>query len=893
MKSWVKFTLLAHIVCQGLSILTVSAQNLKPTPAADRIKGIANRKLLDNNSVVKTVPFRNIGPVQMNGRVVDIEVNPEDPTEFYVAYASGGLWHTQNNGLSFLPLFDNEDVMSIGDIAVNWKNGIIWVGTGEANSSRSSYSGIGLYKSADKGKTWQHIGLPESHHIGEIILHPNNADIAWVAVMGHLYSANKERGVYKTIDGGANWKQILYINENTGAAEMDINPTNPNELMACMWYRTRRAWDFVGAGTTSGIYKSTDGGDSWTLITTPGSGFPTGDKIGRIGVAYAPSSPSIVYAVVDNQQVKPDTSRKKMDTSKYSIESVKNLTVASFLELDNKKLDTFLKKRGFPEEHTAASVKEQVKKGLLSPNVLYDWLVADDGFQNSGIYGCEIYKSTDGGKSWTKTNQKSIGVFSTYGYYFGKIFVAPTDADQVITFGTSIIVSTDGGKTFDEADKNNTHGDWHACWINPRRKSHWIAGNDGGINITYDAGKKWFMAASVPAGQFYAITTDDAKPYRVYGGLQDNGVWYGPSAVGNGSYGISFADEPKEATPEDYEWKPIGGGDGMQVQVDRRDNSTVYAGYQFGYYYRTQTTASENGRKDDLDIHPMHNLGEPKLRYNWQTPILLSQHNQDILYYGASKFFRSLNKGEKMQALTGDLTNGKKQGAVPYGTITTISESPLRFGLIYIGTDDGNVAISKDGGYQFQSVSNGLPAQYWVSRVQASRFKEGRVYVTLNGYRADDFSALLYISNDYGQSWTKLGNDLPAEPLNAIKEDNRNADIIYVGSDNGLYVSFTMGQSFMGFGKALPRVAIHDIAIHDRDNELILGTHGRSIFIARLDTVHQLYQKWLHSQQLKSALKTFSPSSLNDGDVAIDCPPAKPTKRKKAKSKQEALVKIE
>ena len=876
-----KITFSFTVVLLSALFLTSVAQ-IKPTGEGERLNGLQKRKLLEANPLLKDIAFRNIGPTQMNGRVVDIEVNPADPTEFYVAYASGGLWHTLNNGLSFVPIFEKEEAYSIGDIAINWQAGtnknsrIIWVGTGEVNSSRSSYSGNGVYKSGNNGKSWEWLGLPQSQHTGEIILHPKNDDIAWVAVLGHLYSPNKERGVYKTTDGGKTWKQTLSIDDKTGAVEMDINPQNPDELYACTWYRTRSAWDFAPNGKTSGIYKSNDGGSNWKLITTPGSGFPTGDSVGRIGIAVYQKNPQIVYAVVDNNYVKPDTAAKKTDTTKYLVGDFKNITKADFARLDNRKLDSFLLKNKFPKKYTPAEIKALIETEKLKPTAIYDWLFAEDGFQNAGIYGCEIYRSDNAGESWRKVNTKNIDVFSSFGYYFGKIFVSPVDENKVVTFGTSIILSTDGGKTFTAVDKDNTHGDWHSCWINPNKDGHWIAGNDGGCNITYDNGNRWFKVTSVPAGQFYAITVDDAKPYNVYGGLQDNGTWMGPSQTGNGSPGFSFASTDSIAGPEEYDWKPIGGGDGMQVQIDTRDNKTAYTGFQFGFYSRKNT---DGGKA--LPIHPMHELGETKLRYNWQTPILLSKHNQDVFYYGSSKLHRSLNKAETIVPLSGDLTNGKKAGKIPYGTITTICESPLKFGLLYAGTDDGNIQVSKDGGYTWALVTKGLPASLWVSRVAASAHKEGRVYAALNGYRYDNFAPYLYISEDYGNTWKPIGNDLPNGPVNVIKEDTKKENIIYVGSDNGLYASFDMGKSFMNMGSQLPRVPVHDLVIQERENELVVGTHGRSIYITKLDSVYKVYDKIIKAQQMKASLKTFNPKQMNEGELSIECPPAKPTKQKK------------
>src|SRR5688500_37131 len=413
----------------ALFTLTSPAQ-VHPTPAGERMQGLDQRRKLQALSVLNDIKFRNIGPAIMSGRVVDLEVNQEDPTEFYVAYATGGLWHTTNNGQSFTPIMDSLDMLFIGDMAVDWEpplqkgnigtNRIIWVGTGEVNSSRSSYSGIGIYKSNNNGKTWDYVGLPESHHIGKIQLHPTDPNTVWVAALGHLYSANKDRGIYKTTDGGKTWKQTLYIDDNTGGVDLDINPSNPQELYAAMWYRTRRAWKFEESGGTSGIYKSSDGGETWKIVSAAGSGFMTGNKIGRIGVAVYPKNPNIVYAIVDNYYPRPDTS-KKVDTL-YKKDDFKNLTKEQFAVLDNKKLDTFLRRSFFPRKYTAASVKEMVATDKVKPTAVWDYLdTGDDGFQGS-ITGAEVYRSDDGGMTWKKTNNKFINIYSTFGYYFGKIY---------------------------------------------------------------------------------------------------------------------------------------------------------------------------------------------------------------------------------------------------------------------------------------------------------------------------------------------------------------------------------------------------------------------------------------------------------------------------------------
>lgn len=833
MKNVIKFTLILLFI----AVNSVSAQ-IRPSTAAERSNGLQKRKLLEKDTTLNSIRFRNVGPSIMSGRVVDVDVNPGDPTEFYVAYASGGLWYTQNNGQSLVPVFDKENTFSIGDIAVNWSTKTIWVGTGEANSSRSSYSGLGVYKSADKGKTWEYLGLPESHHIGKINLHPTNPNIAWVAVLGHLYSPNKERGIYKTTDGGKTWKQTLYVDDNTGAVDMDINPKNPDELYAAMWYRTRRAWNFEEGGKTSGIYKSTDGGNSWKLATAAGSSFPSGNGLGRIGVAVFAANPNIVYATLDNQDHRPDTAQKKADTN-YVLKDFKNLTKENFLILDDKKLDSFLIKNGFPEKYKSSSVKELVKTDKVKPTAVYDYLFdANAALFETPIIGCEVYRSDDAGASWKKVNTKGLNLYNTYGYYFGKISVSSTNENKVVISGFSLMLSEDGGKTFKTTDNEATHADWHGCWMNPNRDGHWVAGNDGGCNITYDNGKHWFKANTPSVGQFYAITVDDAKPYNIYGGLQDNGTWFGPANT-------------KDIDQWDYEgvypWKQIGGGDGMQVQVDTRDNKTAYTGSQFGFYGRRST---DGGRR--LSIYPRPDLGEPKFRFNWQTPIWLSKHNQEVFYYATNKFHRSLQKGEKLEALSVDLTNGAREGDVPFGTSTTLVESPVKFGLIYIGTDDGNIHVSKDAGYTWAKISSSLPKAVqgmYVSRVTPSAFKEGRIYASLNAYRNDNFDAYLFVSEDYGASWSQIGTDLPTEPLNVVKEDPKKENIIYVGSDNGLYASFDMGKSFMTLDNNLPRVPVHDITVQQRENELVVGTHGRSIYICKLDTVHKVYEKMIEGKK--------------------------------------------
>lgn len=813
-------------ICCLLLPFFLAAQVL-PTPASERLASSEKRKSLLEKSLVSKVPFKSIGPTIHSGRVADLDVWERDPSHFYVAYASGGLWKTENNGQSFDPIFDNEAVMTIGDIAVDWQRNTIWVGTGEVNSSRSSYSGVGMFRSDDGGKTWQHRGLEESHHIGRVVLHPTDPNTVWVAVLGHLYSPNPERGVYKTTDGGNTWRRVLFVNENSGAVDLVIDPKDSNTLYATTWHRERRAWNFVEAGAGSGIYKSTDGGETWAKISANSSGFPDGEGAGRIGLAAGvKEGKTIVFAIIDNQNRRPaDAAEKHEGLTK---DELRTMSKDSFLKLDKDKVKEYLRSNGFPEKYGVDKVFEMVKKDEITPLALVEYTEdANSLLFDTPVVGAEVYASTDGGATWKKTHDGYLDdLFYSYGYYFGQIRVAPQDADKLYIFGVPVVKSSDGGKTWKSIDGDNVHADHHALWANPNRPGHLVLGNDGGINISYDDGKHWVKCNTPPVGQFYAVAVDMAKDYNVYGGLQDNGVWTGPH---NYRPGVAWHDTGR------YPYKSLLGGDGMQVAIDSRDNETVYTGYQFGNYYRIKKNTGESE-----SITPEHNLGERPLRWNWQTPIHLSQHNQDILYIGSNKLHRSFNQGNDWEAISPDLTKGGLKGDVPFGTLTTIHESPKKFGLIYTGSDDGLVYVTKDGGNNWSNISANLPSGYWVTKVQASSAEVGRVYVSLNGYRNDNFESLVFVSDNYGETWKRIGVDLPAEPVNVVREDPQNPDLIYVGTDHGLYVSLDRGQNFMMMNHELPAVAIHDLVVHPRENELLVGTHGRSLYLADVKEVQQL-----------------------------------------------------
>jgi photosystem II stability/assembly factor-like uncharacterized protein len=812
----------------SLFLIKAAAQP-SPTPADTRLKGFEQRKNLKTGSMLAKINPANIGPSVFSCRVTDVDVNPLDPAEMYVAYASGGLWYSKSNGTRFEPVFDHEASMTIGDIAVDWANRVIWVGTGECNSSRSSYAGTGIYRSADNGKTWEWKGLPESHHISRIVLHPTDPNTLWAAVLGHLYSPNPERGIYKTNDGGKTWQRTLYVDDNSGGIDLSIDPQNPQIIMAATWERTRRAWDFKGAGPGSGIWKSTDGGSTWAKVSTTGSGFPTGEKIGRIGLSSGKKNGRTVwYACLDNQNSKPAKDKKSEDEDALTKDQLRNISKADFLKLSDEKLGDYLKNNRFPEKYTAKKVKELIEKDKLKPIALVEYLEdANNSLFETDFIGAELYRSDDGGATWKKTHEDPIEMMHfTYGYYFSNVRCHPDDADLVYLIGFYIISSKDGGKTWDNINGDNVHVDHHALWLNPGKPGHLVNGNDGGLNISWDNGVSWIKCNTPPVGQFYAVATDEAEPYNVYGGAQDNGVWVGPS---------NYQASTEWHQTGQYPYKELIGGDGMQIQVDYRDNNTVYTGYQFGNYFRIDRSSGKSKY-----ITPKHDLGERPLRFNWQTPIWLSRHQQDVLYLGANKLYRSFNQGNDWEAISGDLTQGGKPGNVPYGTLTTISESPFKFGLIYVGSDDGLLHVTRDGGENWSRISYQFPPDLWVSRVVASAHERKRVYASLNGYRWDDFNAYLYVSNDYGNTWEALGQNLPAEPINVVKEDPENPNVLYVGTDHNVYVSVDGGRSFQTLSADFPDVPVHDIAIQAKAKELIIGTHGRSMFKADISQIQKL-----------------------------------------------------
>ena len=808
------------IVLYTISYTLVFSQP-SPSDAQSIINAYKNKETLTHSSRVKNIEFRNIGPTIMSGRVVALEVNPQDPTQFYVAYASGGVWYTDNNGTSFESISDDWPTQNIGEIAMDWNNDILWVGTGENNSSRSSYSGIGVLKTNADGSNWKNVGLHDSHHIGKILINPENSDHVVIGVTGHLYSNNTNRGVYVTKDGGENWNRTLYVDDISGIIDMSYTPGDFKIMYATSWEKDRKAWTFDEDGNGSGIYKSIDAGDNWTLISNNKSGFPTGEGVGRIGLAVFDKD--IVYAVVDNQNFRQST--KKEEDKGLTKESFIGMTLERFNKISVDDLKSFLRSNRFPSKYKPEAIKKEINEGKLQPEDLYKYLVnANSELFDTPIIGAEVYKSIDGGNKWVKTHDSYLdGVYNTYGYYFGKIHVDPNNSEKIYTYGVPILSSDDGGKTFYRIGKENVHADHHDLWINPEKPGHLINGNDGGVNITYDDGENWIKNNSTEVGQFYAINVDYQKPYNVYGGLQDNGVWMGPhNAPVNKRWNMTGQ----------YPWKGILGGDGMEIQIDNRNPNIVFTGYQFGFYSRLDL---DSGKRKS--IKPSHELGESPYRFNWQTPILLSPHNQDVLYLGSNFLHKSTDQGDNWENISEDLTNGGKKGNVPYGTITTISESPIKEGVIYVGSDDGLIHVTKNGGKTWRNISGNLPKELWVSNVFASNHDEKIVYLSLDGYRWDNFSPYLFKSKNYGKTWESISSNLPDSPINVVIEDNINEDILYIGNDHGVYISLDQGKTWEPFSNGLTSAAVHDLVIQEDEQHLLVGTHGRSIYLADISLI--------------------------------------------------------
>lgn len=786
---------------------------LKGSSAAFRSASYAKRKQLESESFLMGFKWRNVGPEVQSGRVMMIHQPEGKPNQVLAAFATGGLYRTEDDGQTWESLWDDQESFGIGDFAVSKDGNTIYLGTGEANNQRTSYSGTGMYKSVDAGKTWQFIGLPESHHIGRVVIDPKDENTVWVAVTGHLYSANPERGVYKTTDGGKTWNLVLAKDDLTGAIDIQLNPANPKVAVAAMYHRQRRAWNFLEAGTGSGAHRTEDGGKTWRPVI----GLPTDEGCGRIGLAWAQSDPKIVYAFVENPGKNEDwvNEDERVRSGVLTPRRFLKLDAKTFADVEKSVLESFWRTYG-PTSTKLDDLLEGIKAGKTTIEDVRKLLESKNpNTFDPGQYADEFYKSVDGGKSFQKvTRFGEIG-----GYYYERIFVNPQNADDVWFCGVPMLRTTNGGKTFfDGASMRDVHVDHHAVLFDKRDpKKIWI-GNDGGIYLTRNDGKSWFHFENLSVGQTTTIAVDNKSPYNIYTGLQDNGTMKGPSTY-----------RPGISDPRD--WTDIGGGDGSAIAIDPRpDMDLVYGASQFGSHYAIDFKTGQR-----WSARPRAPQGETQ-RANWISPIILSSHHPDIVYVGFNRLYRSFDKGRNYKPISPDLTRNRPNGDVPHSSLKDISESPLKFGLIYAGSDDGRVTMTPDGGNTWVDIPTPQPEK-WVSRVVASRHDENTVYVSQSGFREDDWSAYLWKSTDQGKTWTSIAGNLPHETINVVREDPKNKDILYVGTDLGVYVTFDGGATWEVLGGGLGHLPVHDMVIQEREYDLVIATHAKGCYVLPLKPV--------------------------------------------------------
>jgi photosystem II stability/assembly factor-like uncharacterized protein len=784
-----------HQVFLGLWVLAVLAVSgvllgqkaarpvrVQSTDAAARLTGYDALLSMTDSSPYKGLSWSHIGPTNVSGRSTDVAVLAPKGKNYtiFVATASGGVWKTVNEGTTWEPVFERAASTAIGDIALSPANPeVIWVGTGEANIFRSSQAGCGIYKSTDGGKTWSHKGLADSYTIARIVVHPQNPDVVYVAASGHEWTDNAERGVFKTEDGGVSWQKILYINDRTGAIDLAMDPADSQTLYAAMWQRIRLKWNdprvFPGY-SDSGIHKTKDGGKTWKPIN---AGLPEGPFRGRIGIDICLSKPNVLYALVDSYD-KSDTAPAGVDTDSY-------------------------------------------------------------GRPSSGrIKGATLYRSDDHGETWklaapttpeTKTLMERHS--GTYGWVFGQVRVDPNDENRVYIMGVPLSVSKDGGKTFKSL--RGMHGDHHGLWIDPDNSDYIVNVNDGGIVISYDGGETWRQFTdNLPVCQFFNIAYDMATPFRVYGSMQDHGSFRGQV--------LRKLDRSTGKPVEGYQavaFDAAPGGEGCSHAIDPSNPDIVYSAGFYGHIERSDMRLPEAERTKGL--LPPAFPDEPPLRGQWVAPFILSPHNNETLYHGMQYLFRSCNRGDIWERTSPDLTSNTaaEMGDIPYHTLFAISESPLRAGLIYVGTDDGKVHVTRDGGKTWSEIMSGLPDQKWVSRIVASAFDLGTVYMTQNGKRDDDFNPYVWKSTDFGKTWVSIVANIPLGPVNVIREDPVDKNILYLGTDGGVFVTKDGGKTWNALGGNLPMAYVLDLIIHPRDNIIVIATHGRGMWAIDADPVNE------------------------------------------------------
>jgi photosystem II stability/assembly factor-like uncharacterized protein len=751
------------IVSGAFAFQAKKGTRIQSTDPALRLKGFELHQEMLKKSPTKDLKWQFAGPTNVGGRCIDVAVIAPKGKNYtiYVASASGGLWKTENEGTTWDPVFEQYPSAAIGDVAVAPSDpNILWLGTGEANIFRSSQAGCGIFKSTDAGKTWQYMGLTDTYTIPRIIIHPKNPDVVYVAASGHEWTANNERGVYKTVDGGKTWQKVLFVNDQTGAIDLVMDPKESETLYAATWQRTRFRWndprnkpDYTG----SGIHKTVDGGKTWKSIN---NGLPEAKFRGRTGIDIARTNPNVLYAFVDNYQ-KSDSGAAG-GTDSYGRPST------------------------------------------------------------GAIKGATIFRSDDAGESWKQvsglvdsTRRYMERHSATYGWVFGQMRVDPNDENTIYTMGLGLNVSNDGGKTFKQL--RGMHVDHHGLWIDPENSNYLVNVNDGGAYVSYDKGKNWrSFTDKIPATQFFDIAFDMDTPFKVYGSVQDYGSFRGVIDLSRGRDKIPAA-----------EFDPAPGGEGSTHAIDPTNPATVYSAGFYGTITRSDIVKGTSKR-----LLPRTYEDEPAMRGEWVAPFIISPHNSDIIYHGMQYILRSIDKGNTWEQISPDLTyNAPAEiGDISYHTLTSISESPLRFGLIYAGTDDGKVHVTKDGGKHWQEIMDGLPYQKWVSRLAASSFDLNTVYMAQNGKRDDDFTPYVWKSTNYGKTWVDISKGIPLGPVNVIREDPRSKDILYVGTDCGVYMTKDGGKTWDVLGAGLPMTYVLDLAFHPRENIIVIGTHGRGVW---------------------------------------------------------------
>jgi photosystem II stability/assembly factor-like uncharacterized protein len=676
------------------------------------------------------VVWSEAGPTNIPGRITDLAVHPDEPNTIYAGAACGGVFKSTDNGSTWFPIFDEQGTPSIGALATHpVYSSLIYCGTGEANGSGDSYPGTGIYKSTDGGSSWVHAGLENSHHIGRIAIHPLSPNIIFVAAGGKLFGKNPERGVYKSTDSGATWDQKLYISDSTAATDVAVDPTDSNIVYAAMWERIRGSTYRQVGGWTSGIHKSTDGGDSWYQLT---NGLPpSGPDVGRIGISVCQSSPNVLYAM----------------------------------------------------------------------------------YCDHPGYFMGMYRSTDYGETWTRTNDSALeNLVSSFGWYFGNVRVDPTNPDIVFAMGVDLYRSTNGGNYWTEVGYS-VHVDHHAMFISPSDPNRVYLGCDGGVYLSTNGGTNWSLCTSQPSTQFYAITIDYLNPQRLYGGTQDNGTL-------------------RTLTGALDDWDHIHGGDGFYCNVDYTNANVIYAEYQWGWLRKsTNLGGSWYYVMDGIDDTD---------RTNWCTPVIMDPVDHNTLYYGSHRLYKTTNGGGWWDPISSDLTDGSGPGNLTYGTITTIDVAPSNTQVIYVGTDDANLWVTTNGGGDWTNISAGLPDR-WVTRVTADPYDESIAYSTFSGHRIGGALPHIYRTTNYGSSWQSISSNLPEGPINDVIVDPQNPSVLYVGSDVGVYVTEDLGGSWAPLGTGLPVTTVHDLAFHEPTRKLVAGTHGRSMFscfVSESDTMH-------------------------------------------------------